>query len=91
MKRWQCVPTLQTEDREMTAIRIETLLEGETLFLPQLKPLVGKSVEIVVTELPTGQTTSGYENWTSPLAGTVLSYLGPCEPAASSDEWEASR
>jgi hypothetical protein len=34
----------------MDAIRIETLLEGETLYLPQLRPLVGKSVEIVVRE-----------------------------------------
>jgi hypothetical protein len=34
----------------MSAIRIETTIESETLHLPQLKPLVGKSVEIIVRE-----------------------------------------
>ena len=34
----------------MNAIRIETILDSDTLYLPQLKPLVGKCVEIVVRE-----------------------------------------
>ena len=34
----------------MNAIRIETMLASETLYLPQLKPLVGKNVEIIVKE-----------------------------------------
>jgi hypothetical protein len=35
----------------MNTIRIETTLDSETLYLPQLKPLMGKSVEIVVQEI----------------------------------------
>ena len=34
----------------MTAIRIRRKLDSETLFLPELHPLVGKNVEITVTE-----------------------------------------
>ena len=34
----------------MTPIRIKTRLESETLVLPELRPLVGKTVEIRVTE-----------------------------------------
>ena len=34
----------------MTAIRIETTIESDTPHLPQLKPLMGKSVEISVRE-----------------------------------------
>jgi hypothetical protein len=34
----------------MNAIRIETTIESETIHLPQLKPLVGKCVEIIVRE-----------------------------------------
>ena len=35
----------------MNAIRIEVKLDLETLYLPQLKPLVGKHVQIVVQEI----------------------------------------
>ena len=34
----------------MNAIRIHTRLESDTLQLPELKPLVGKDVEIIVLE-----------------------------------------
>lgn len=34
----------------MNDIRIETILDSDTLYLPQLKPLMGKSVEILVRE-----------------------------------------
>ena len=34
----------------MDTIRIHRKLDSETLFLPELHPLVGKNVEIVVTE-----------------------------------------
>jgi hypothetical protein len=34
----------------MSAIRIETTIDSDTLYLPQLKPLLGKSVEIIVRE-----------------------------------------
>lgn len=35
----------------MESIRIRTKIESETLRLPQLKPLIGKPVEIFVVEL----------------------------------------
>jgi hypothetical protein len=34
----------------MNAIRIRTTLNSETLHLPELKPLLGKPVEIIVLE-----------------------------------------
>jgi hypothetical protein len=36
----------------MTSFRIRTKVESETLVLPELKPLIGKMVEIRVTEQP---------------------------------------
>jgi hypothetical protein len=75
----------------MTSIRIETLLAADMLFLPELKPLVGKAVEIVVTELPARSKLGCLKDWTSPLAGTVLAYEASYDPAASLEEWEATR
>jgi hypothetical protein len=34
----------------MDAIRINTTLDSDTLYLPQVRPLIGKSVEIIVRE-----------------------------------------
>ena len=34
----------------MNAIRIQTTLTSETLHLPELKPLVGRAVEIIVLD-----------------------------------------
>jgi hypothetical protein len=34
----------------MDAIRINTMLDSDTLYLPQVRPLIGKSVEIIVRE-----------------------------------------
>ena len=34
----------------MNAIRIRTTLESDTLYLPELKPLIGRAVEIIVIE-----------------------------------------
>ena len=36
----------------MSTIRIKTRLESETLVLPELRPLLGKTVEISVREEP---------------------------------------
>jgi hypothetical protein len=47
----------------MTAIRIETTIDSETLYLPQLKPLVGKSVEIIVREKATPVVTPPISSW----------------------------
>ncbi len=34
----------------MNAIRVHTKIESETLHLPELKPFIGKSVEIIVLD-----------------------------------------
>ncbi len=36
----------------MSAIRIQRRIDSETLHLPEVKPLIGKTVEIVITEQP---------------------------------------
>ncbi len=35
----------------MTTIRILTKVDGEVLHLPELKPMIGKTVEVIVTEI----------------------------------------
>ena len=40
----------------MNAIRIRKTIESETLHLPELKPLVGRTVEIIVLEEDTRST-----------------------------------
>jgi hypothetical protein len=47
----------------MTAIRIETQLDSDTLYLPQLKPLLGKAVEIIVREKAVPIVTPGTSDW----------------------------
>lgn len=64
----------------MSVIRIDTQISGDTLYLPQLNALIGKSVEIVVTELPDQSQPSRNDKWISPLAGTVVNYIDPFAP-----------
>ncbi len=47
----------------MSAIRIVRRIDSETLQLPELKPFVGKIVEIVVTDEPAanGQSSNVYD------------------------------
>jgi hypothetical protein len=45
----------------MTTIRIQRTLDSETLHLPELRPLLGKTVEIVVQEHPA--TLPGSGDW----------------------------
>jgi virulence-associated protein VagC len=47
----------------MNAIRIRRKLESETLHLPELKPLMGKNVEIIVQEEPIAAITPGTGDW----------------------------
>jgi hypothetical protein len=75
----------------MSVIRIETQINGDTLHLPQLNALIGKSVEIVVTVLPVQPQPPPNEDWVSPLAGTVIEYSDPFGPATSPEDWEANR
>jgi hypothetical protein len=57
----------------MDAIRIHQILDSDTLHLPQLAPLIGKPVEIVVREeLPASSSANGYADrrqaWQAALA-----------------------
>jgi hypothetical protein len=47
----------------MNAIRIHRKLESETLHLPELKPLLGKNVEIVVQEEAAPNVIPGTGDW----------------------------
>ena len=47
----------------MSTIRIETTIDSDTLYLPQLKPMVGKSVEIVVREMATPTISPATSDW----------------------------
>jgi hypothetical protein len=47
----------------MNAVRIRRKLESETLYLPELKPLVGRNVEIIVLDESAPQVTPGTGDW----------------------------
>ena len=47
----------------MNAIRIRRTIESETLYLPELKPLIGQMVEIIVLEEPASGVRSGTGDW----------------------------
>jgi hypothetical protein len=59
----------------MDAIHINTKLDSDTLYLPQVRPLIGKTVEIIVQErASTGEQTQNEGNpnriaWKAALAG----------------------
>ena len=44
-------------------IRIRRKLESETLYLPELRPLIGKNVEIIVLEEPLAPISPGTGDW----------------------------
>lgn len=47
----------------MNAVRIRRTLESDTLHLPELKTLIGKTVEIIVLEEPVPAITPGTGDW----------------------------
>lgn len=71
----------------MTTIWIERHLDSDTLRLPELEPLVGKDVEILVIEKAPGKKAAAKAD-SYPLRGSVLRYDEPFEPVAE-DDWEA--
>lgn len=74
----------------MQAIRVRQKLNSETITLPQLRPFVGKEVEIVVSDVSSASDQTPTTNpW--PLAGSVLWYDDPFEPAVPAEEWEANQ
>ncbi|MGB7159919.1 MAG: hypothetical protein WBD40_17770 [Tepidisphaeraceae bacterium] len=54
----------------MTAIKIERHLDSDTLHLPELKALIGRDVEIIVTEKLPAQRTSDLSKFFD-LAGRI--------------------
>ena len=61
----------------MTAIRIRTTLTSDTPHLPELGPLVGRRVEIIVTEEePSAASTAPPDKWDelARLAGEIREY-----------------
>ena len=78
----------------MQAIRIKQRLESETLHLPQVRPLVGKQVEIIVLEdesAAVAETTPADDVSRYPLRGSVLRDDDPFGPAVPAEDWEANR
>lgn len=83
----------------MATIHIHRQLSSATL--PELRPLIGKTVDIIVREadpsLNTAEfdgsgeqsTEGGYPN--NPLAGSILFYDDPFGPAVPPEEWEANQ
>ena len=51
----------------MNAVRFRRKLESETLHLPELKPLIGKNVEIIVLEEGASTILPGAGDWDAAL------------------------
>ena len=54
----------------MNAVRIHRTLDSEILHLPELRGLIGKSVEIIVLEEPTANS-SGVGDWDAAIKATA--------------------
>jgi hypothetical protein len=72
-----------------TTVRLRRLLDSSTLEVPELAGLIGKEVEILVTEIPHQSDEDLDERY--PLRGSVLSYDEPFGPASDEKDWEALR
>ncbi len=51
----------------MNAVRVRRKIESDTLYLPELKPLIGKTVEIIVLEEAGPTVIPGTGDWDSAL------------------------
>jgi hypothetical protein len=47
----------------MNAVRIRRTLDSETLYLPELIPLIGKNVEIIVLDETSPPVLPGTDDW----------------------------
>lgn len=71
----------------MEAIRIMRTLDSETIYLPQLRPLVGRDVEIIVLAVEGATPTSvGADASINPLADSVIRYDAPFDPAVRNND-----
>jgi hypothetical protein len=71
----------------MNAIRIRTILESETLTLPELRTWVGKSVEVIVLEDTLARHDVAADR---PLRGSILRDEDPFGPALPTSAWESA-
>ena len=72
----------------MQTITLTRILESESL--PELRPFVGREVEITIRETSATKPITITEKSPSPLAGSVLEYDDPFGPAVPPEEWEAN-
>ena len=70
----------------MQAVKITRRLDPETLHLPELRPFLGKQVEIIVREGARGFRADEATADCYPLRGSVLSYDDPFAPAVPEDD-----
>lgn len=49
-------------------VRIHRRLDSDTLYLPELRPLIGKNVEIIVLEEPATPAMRGIADWDAALS-----------------------
>ena len=78
-------------EARMQALRITRRLDSETLHLPELRPLLGKRVEIIVLEAETNGSGEERPSTHQDLRGSVLRYDDPFAPAVPEEDWEALR
>jgi hypothetical protein len=74
----------------MQAFRVKQRIDSETLHLPELRPLVGRQVEIIVLCLD-DECRAELASTQFPLRGSVQRYDAPFEPAVTAGAWEAAR
>ena len=73
----------------MTPIHITTLIDSETLHLPELGPLVGKTVEITIIEhAANGERAAKI---TPPADSSLFMALKPAQVPMSEPEWQSLR
>jgi hypothetical protein len=53
-------------------VRLRRKLESEILHIPELRPLIGKTVEIIIQEETIPQITPGTGNWDAERAAQAL-------------------
>lgn len=77
----------------MQTIRICRKLESITPHLPELTPLLGKTVEFIVREESAGEVavTGNAMPRVNPLRGSVLRDDDPFGPAVPAEDWEANQ
>jgi hypothetical protein len=73
----------------MSVIRIHRRIDSETLHLPELRPLLGKTVEIVVTEEPEAKAADDAARWAA--AEQAIRELGDYDFEAYREQREFDR